>query len=108
MLNFSATLLPIRMSSAIVALDGFPPELFQANPFDPRRRASEVFVDQRAIDPHGFKDLGPAVRMHGGNPHFRHDLEQPLLDGLDVPTLSRRSWPLNNFILDEVADSIEG
>ena len=35
-------------------------------------------------DPERFVDLGAVVRRAGGDPHLRHDLEDPGIHGLQV------------------------
>ncbi len=45
---------------------------------DPRRRAREVLVDQRRLEPNRLEDLGAAVGLDGRDPHLRDRLQQAL------------------------------
>ena len=58
--------------------------LEQAQPADVARGATEILVDQFAVQPDRLEDLGTAVRHIGADAHLRHDLVQALADRLDV------------------------
>ena len=73
--------------SITVPAHGFVSDLWQADAFNGRCRTGKIFVNQRSIEANGIKDLRAAIGLVGGNAHFRHHLEQPLANGLDIALL---------------------
>src|SRR5205823_327440 len=57
-----------------VAVDRLLREHVYADAADPRRRMSEVPVDQLALEPDGLEDLRPRVAADGRDPHLRDRL----------------------------------
>ena len=58
-------------------------DLADAHPVDAGGGPGEVPVYHPTVQTDGFEDLRAAVRLDGGDPHLREDLEQALVDGFD-------------------------
>ncbi len=63
----------------------------EADALDARGRAGEVAVDELAVEADRLEDLRAAIALQGRDPHLGHDLEDPLVGGLEV--LRRRLRP---------------
>ena len=72
-----------------VALDRLAGDFEQADAFDRRRRAGEVFLDKIAGEPDRVEDLRAAIGLIGRDAHLGHDLEDALADRLQVVLLHR-------------------
>jgi hypothetical protein len=64
-----------------VARQRVPPEVGPADAAHHRGRPREADVDHLGGEPDHLEDLGPPVRVDGGDAHLREDLQHPLLDG---------------------------
>jgi hypothetical protein len=68
----------------LVPPDRLGRDLAQARPFDRRRGAGEISLDELGAEAHSVKDLRTAVGLVGRDPHLGDDLEDALADCLDV------------------------
>jgi hypothetical protein len=73
------------------------------------QRAREVPLDHVLVEADGLEDLRAAVALERGDPHLGHDLEDPLVEGLDV-VLHRRLVvdPRQETLPDHVVEGLEG
>ena len=55
----------------------------QPDAANPRGGPAKVLVNKGLIQTDGLKDLRAAIRLHGGDPHLGHGLDQALVDRLD-------------------------
>src|SRR6185437_10915230 len=78
-----------RLIGYAVTAQGFLADVADADSFHARRGPREVAIDQFAIQPDRLEDLRTAIGLHRGDPHFREDLEQTLVDGLDEFSFGR-------------------
>jgi hypothetical protein len=61
--------------------------LGQPDTLDRRRGAGEILGDELAAQSHGIEYLRAAIRLVGGDAHFRHHLQYALVDRLDVAVM---------------------
>ncbi len=66
-----------------VRAHGFFRYFGQADTFDLRCSAGEIFLDEFSVEPDCFEDLRTAIRLVCGDAHLGHHLEQALVNGLD-------------------------
>ena len=71
------------VESRPVPLQSFLFHGVQPNPLDTRGCAGEIPIDQVIVQPDGFEDLGSPVRLHRGDAHLGHYLEDAFFIGLD-------------------------
>ena len=71
-----------RLIRVPVLGDGLPGQRLQIDSLDLGGRAREVLIDDFARQPDRFENLGPMVRLHRGDPHLRHDLQDPFAKGV--------------------------
>ncbi|MBS1153851.1 MAG: hypothetical protein H6Q89_5549, partial [Myxococcaceae bacterium] len=93
--------------AAGVALGRFPAQLGQPDPFQPRGGAVEVAIDQRPVEADRLEDLRAAVRLHGADPHLRHDLQQPLVHRVNEVVLGRLFGDRDLLAAGERAHGVE-
>ncbi len=70
--------------------------LEQADTFHVARRAREILVDERLLQPNRLENLRSAIGLIRGDAHLRHHLGQPLADRLDVTLLRFAGVDLRN------------
>ncbi len=71
----------------LVAPHAFLGDFLQANAFDGRRRAGEIFLDETGGQSHRVEDLRAAVGLIGRDAHLGHHLQNAFADRLDVVLL---------------------
>ena len=80
----------------------------QANAFDLRRGAREVFLHEVRGQTDGFEDLGAVVRLIGRDTHLRHHLAQALVHGLDVALAGFVRRQLARQFASDIGNGVKG
>ncbi len=70
--------------SLLLAAHGFLGDFAKPNAADPRRGPAEIALNEIFRETDRLENLGAAIGLVGRNAHFRHDLQEALVDRFDV------------------------